>query len=475
MSVGTVGMPPPPPPPPPGPTSGSRFRALLISGTALVAVGALVAVITLVVSDRDDAAAPVPDGFDRAPSVLWTADASGVVPAGGREMVFASPSYMSLQYGSVGAFVLGDVAVTTVFDFDDRISEATVAAMELATGETRWTTTIPSLRSCARGELDGSLVCVRTDDDESTIMALDLDTGEIGSETTVDYFVGSTEIADGSLYVSGYQSESSGDGRQRISRGTVDEPERNWTQSFEFEQCEGGGDYDSLDVHDGVVAWWAGGRAWRADDGTELASGRGVSLVGNGVIEVPPCRSGSNANAETEFVDSDATVVRSAPVWSVIGLDTPGVRADLPLVLSDGTAVNRDGSRRWFQPSLADRSSDAGVSGDVIVQFDGDDHVFGVSVTSGDILWRSDIALRSETGTGSFAAVEGDRILVLSGDALASLSTVTGDVEWTLDLPLSDDYSTVTAASDGMVLVETSDYIVALGPDAAAADDRKGS
>lgn len=458
----------PPPPPPTGQSVDAGDRdgltvggKLLLGALGIGTVAAVTATAVIVIGGRAPDAMD-PSAFSVEPDVAWTLEPSDVDAAADSESRFATPAYMKRTYGVPGSFVFGDTIVTTVYQFGDPTKDSTLVALNGGDGSVRWTKPFAPGDSCAPESFDGRLICVEHADRRSTISSYDLETGDEMDSSTVDIYVGHMRVADGSLFVSGVESTSNP--ASVLMRGTPRDPGAEWTQTYDLHDCPVGGDYDALDVIDGALSWWNLGLVADASTGSERVRGARSDSLGNGVFEVSRCEFPSDEPTR-DFYRADGSTVGSWPDSAAVTRETPGTVDDLPVVLSDGTAIGADGERVWYQPAISDRSGTVAVVGGVVVGADVNGHLFGIADDTGDILWRTPAPVAEEGSARHANRVDEERLLVYgeTGD-LTAISVADGSTDWTVSLAVPDDAIGVVTPGEGMVLAESSTSISAVVP-----------
>ncbi|MFD4443745.1 PQQ-binding-like beta-propeller repeat protein [Nocardia sp. NPDC058519] len=358
--------------------------------------------------------------FPEAPSATWTLAASRVFA----RAQFAAPIPTPTGMPKPGFLDLGDTVITTAY-LPNSDYQPDLVAIDAATGEIRWTTTVGFSASCANRTIDGLLPCFGR-----TGMGPDYFEGVAFyrmSDGSLDHRLAATKIS--RIAVVGDDIITAG--YDRISRGSIDDLTADWNVDRKPTQaCPGSGDQQYFGATDEFVYFGndTGSTVLRASDGKQVIAANAISIAtyrGQGLVAVT-CPGGSKTQRSTVVLDSDGNMLRTHDGQG--GYAAPLIVADSPgSYLIDGTAYNfADGNQRW--------SAGRGVT-DIIddtVVLVGEDTLSAIDFRTGATRWTQPFNVVESYTVPFLWLTDREHILFAKDDALQAIDLRTGTTAWSL-------------------------------------------
>ncbi|MGW5924554.1 outer membrane protein assembly factor BamB family protein [Nocardia fluminea] len=425
------GAQPPCPLPSPAATSTApvgRRNPLALAALGVVALLVAVGGVAWWFTHRSPTSAPIAvqsEGqlrhtFPDAPSATWTLDASRVFA----RAQFAAPIPTPTGMPKPGFLDLGDTVITTAY-LPNSDYQPDLVAIDSATGEIRWTTTVGFSASCADRTIDGLLPCFgRTGMGPDHFEGLAFYRMSDGS---LDHRLAATKIS--RVAVIGDDIITAG--YDRIARGSIDDLAADWSVDRKTTQaCPGSGDQQYFGATDEFVYFGndTGSTVLRATDGKQVIATNAISIAtypGHGLVAVT-CPGGSKTQRSTVVLDNDGNTLRTHDGQG--GYAAPLTVADSPdSYLIDGTAYNfTDGNQRW--------SAGHGVA-DIIddtVILVAEDTLSAIDFRTGATRWTQSFDVVESYAVPFLWLTDREHVLFAKDDALEAIHLRTGATTWSL-------------------------------------------
>ncbi|AQA01790.1 hypothetical protein BVC93_04320 [Mycobacterium sp. MS1601] len=407
----------------------------------------------------------LPATYPTAPESAWTFNAEGAQHV-------ATPVFGAAYYASPGAIVVGDSVIVHVA-LDSADKSAQLVSLSLVTGEQQWSKPVNLFDGCARGLLDGQLVCQRSDatGGARTIELREIHSGAVTSTVTMPFFVNML-ATDGAYLYTGSYDETDG---FVVTKGTVQDPLSEWRTVVRSGECAGlaGGDASGLEVRDGLVWGHQGGGAYaalRASDGSAIFGHdvTNVSVANIPFISAQRCSSTTDVDTwGTDVIDIDGSLLFTTTSRIQSHLLVVNGGAATPFLTVDGAGLDPEtGEQTWQLPDWQSGSArTALVGGTLLSQGRQADVLSTASVESGDILWT-----QSPAGLGSDPVTDGVSLISENLGVVEARSIDDGTVLWaTESLAATEGDSLVLYATDAGLLYVTRFEVGLFSPTGPAA------
>lgn len=446
--------------------------------TAAVTVTAAVVVVT---QDRTTTIKKITGSSDAAPGLAWSIDVDDVGLEGS---VFVSPRTGSIFPYGADAIRVGDVAMTLAVVSDDlTASAAEMVGIDTIDGTILWTTPAEDLASCADEPLGGLLVCHQPIYGQTPgYVTFDPATGDSRRyPTEIDLFA--VTVANDRLYTTSGNLE---DDDVALHRGTLEDPDADWTQPLHADAgweddyitalqvgenigtFDVGGDFSTFDAATGA-------QLWSTDllEDCVLADQRTTGDIA--VASTFDCEGSSSVVTGSIAYRRDGTVLArsSAPVVQRPSIDRP-TDTSIPFVLGD-TALDREtGEELWRDDDLAyaypgdewNEPRTIGTLQSVIGHVgltQAGSATIALDLRTGEQIWRGELS-------GSSIGTDGTVLLRSDGTELTAVDVATGATAWTAEwammFPGGDTGSVdvLVDSGDGHYLLQSGSTMAMLAP-----------
>ncbi|NMM83344.1 hypothetical protein B2J88_03055 [Rhodococcus sp. SRB_17] len=438
-----------------------------IALVAVVAVLALAAgsVVAFQYFRNSDETVALPPGmtqgtFPTAPEVAWTADPHDYMS--GPTASFINPEFGSRQYLATGFLDVGDKVIAAVAKTRTDSNEVRLIALNSRTGELEWSADSTFGGGCANGVVDGALPCIESDFGRNPKMkSLNVHDGSIRSESALLPNTLAISVGEGFVFTA---ATGPGEGEYTLTKGTIDNSSSEWSRAYSIKTCGvGTGDHYSLEISDGLVSWsGVGGAVAHSSDGSVVAEDTAWASPVPGFGAVAGICSG-NTNKLTvtpTYFHASGAVAFTADA-SVSPTDfVASPRSDIPLIMSDGTAREHDGTVKWSTPQRDSNYAGAtAVLGDVVVQR-GTSSTTALDLESGSLRWETSEYLLT---TSTSLVTDGANLIgITADDEIVAVSAADGSTVWSASVIDDQESSRTKFGTAGNGFVYASNTSIAM-------------
>jgi hypothetical protein len=379
---------------------------LPILGIALVAALAVIGVH--IALDPEPVALP-PLDFATAPEQAWTLSKDRLTNAED-EVVLPAQSTLNTYYGYGSPMATASYIVAALGKIDPTlveqgapVTDVTLVGVDRVDGSSLWRTPIGRVDQCSMSTGDSYLACWSI----RNVLFVDPESGNVAGSTSTDFDIGSVQVADDTVHVSGTVTPAGTPEQERIpvlTVGTVSDIDAEYYREFD---PLGEYSYGYASPRTGLTTVGtsntpAGPAVTRVVD-TDTADTL-FTYAAESLIPMSPnlvrAQNGVRAGlvGTEELLTRDGTFATSIPVPSSSALTYVGARADdsLPLFLGDGAYDAVTGAELWRNPDMIVRESGgptsavkAVVGQTIIVTSPETQTITGLNATTGEREWQT--------------------------------------------------------------------------------------